>query len=105
MAAVDKGFRLLDLAAPLLALCCYSAIAQTGEPPDEATAANDEVYVKLSSRKYQELEGQFNRVLDAYAARRISEDELASRFSIFSRSYGLESRFDAWVGAYPKSYA
>ncbi len=83
----------------------FPALAEPGDEPGEATKANDDVYVKLQSRNYAELEQQFSRHLDSYAAGRISENELASKFAIFSRSYSLESRFDEWVSAYPKSYA
>jgi TPR repeat protein len=97
------GFLLLG--AAVLVSHHHSAIAQSSEDPGEITASQDDVYVKLVSKKYPELERQFAGYLELYAAGKISEYELASRFAIFNRSDGLEARFDEWVSAYPKSYS
>lgn len=97
------GFLLLG--AAVLVSHSLSALAQSSGDPGEIAHSQDDIYVKLASGKYLELERQFAGYLDLYAARKISENELASRFAIFDRSYGLEARFDEWVSAYPKSYS
>ena len=98
-------FRVLFLGAAVLVSHRPVAIAQSSEDPGEVASPNDDAYVGLASRKYPELERQFAGYLDLYAAGKIPEDEVASRFAVFYRSYGLEARFDEWVGAFPKSYS
>src|SRR5712664_2557890 len=95
---------LLVLGLALLLSFPFCALADSNDEPSEDTNTNEDSYFKLTSRDYAGLERQLSPYLDSYAAGKISEVELASRFAIFYRSYGLESRFDEWVSAYPKSY-
>ncbi len=99
--------RPLVLGLAVLVSFPFPALADPGDEPgeDANTKAKDDANVSLLSGAYAELESQYNRYLDLYAARRISEEELASRFEVFDKSLGLESRFDEWVRAYPESYS
>ena len=74
-----------------------------GRPSQDEELRSD-VFVKLSAKKYSDLERQYAGFLDSYAKGTASEEELASKFEIFSKAHGLESRLDEWVKAYPKSY-
>jgi len=97
--------RLLVLGLAALASLPFPALADTDDDPSESAKTNDDTYVRLASKGYRELERQFSPHLDSYAKGTISEVAFASKFAVFYRSYGLESRFDEWVSAYPKSYA
>jgi hypothetical protein len=96
--------RLLVLGLAALASLPFPALADTDDDSSESAKTNDDTYVRLASKGYRELERQFSPHLDSYAKGTISEVEFASKFAVFYRSYGLESRFDEWVSAYPKSY-
>jgi len=105
MVTVSALPRLLVLAAALLASHSRPGLAQSEDDSAEDLSPREQAYINLSSRNYQELERALKVHLDAYAARKIPEAELASKFSVFYRSYGLESRFDEWVSAFPRSYS
>jgi len=96
---------LLVLGLALLLSFPFCALADSNDEPSEDTNTNEDSYFRLTSKDYAGLERHLSPYLDSYAAGKISEVELASRFAVFYRSYGLESRFDEWVSAYPKSYA
>src|SRR5258708_35630487 len=93
------------LGPPLLLSFPFCALADSNDEPSEDTNTNEDSYFRLTSKDYAGLERHLSPYLDSYAAGKISEVELASRFAVFYRSYGPESRFDEWVSAYPKSYA
>ena len=95
---------LLVLGLALLLSFPFCALADSNDDPGEETNTNDDAYVRLASKDYARLERQLRPHLDAYAKGTIPETELASKFTVFYRSYALESRFDEWVSAYPKSY-
>jgi len=95
---------LLVLGLALLLSFPFCALADSNDDPGEETNTNDDAYVRLASKDYARLERQLRPHLDAYAKGTIPETELASKFAVFYRSYALESRFDEWVSAYPKSY-
>ena len=97
------GFLFLGVAA--LISQPHSAIAQSSEDPAKFAHFEDDIYRKLVSKQYQELERQFADYLKLYAVDKISESDLASKFETFARHNGLEKQFDEWVNAYPKSYS
>jgi len=74
-----------------------------GTPSQDENFRSD-VFIKLTAQRYIDLEHQYAGFLESYTKGKISEEELASKFTIFSNAHGLESRIDEWVKAYPKSY-
>lgn len=65
----------------------------------------NDAYLKLAAGKYVDLERIYAVLVESYVGGKISEEEISFKFEIFSKASGLESKFDAWVSAYPKSYS
>lgn len=61
-------------------------------------------YLMLSTKEYKALDQRFKKYLDLYAGNKITAEELAQKFEIFSKMPGLEPRFDEWINAFPESY-
>lgn len=64
-----------------------------------------QAYLWLSAKKYQALEQAYQRYLDLYARNEITAEELSMRFDAFTKTRSLDSRFDEWGNAFPKSYS
>lgn len=71
----------------------------------EDEMAYQKAYLLLSTKAYKELEARFKQYLDNYARNEITEEELAKKFETFSKTPGLEPRYDEWIKAYPESYS
>jgi hypothetical protein len=65
----------------------------------------NEIYLMLSTREYEELEQRFKQYLDLYTRNAITAEELSIKFDTFSKTPGLETRYDEWINAYPQSYS
>lgn len=61
-------------------------------------------YDILSAKEYGALDQRFRPYLDSYASSKISAEELAWRFAVFSMMTEVEPRLDEWVQALPNSY-
>lgn len=61
-------------------------------------------YDMLSAKEYGALDQRFRPYLDSYASNKISAEELAWRFEVFSMMTEVEPRLDEWVHAFPNSY-
>ncbi len=72
---------------------------------EEINALGQNAFKVLSARDYATLEKTFQPWLDSYAHKKIREDELSVRFSVFSRMTDVEAELDGWVKAYPASYS
>lgn len=86
----------------LWALHCGQAQAQQ---PSEQDVFGQKSYDMLSSREYAALEQRFRPYLDSYAGDKISAEELAWRFAVFSMMTEVEPRLDEWIRAFPQSYS
>lgn len=81
----------------------HSVPAQAQQLSEEAVFG-EKTYTMLSSKEYGALEQRFRPYLDSYDNKKISAEELAVKFEVFSMMSGIEPQFDEWVKAYPKSY-
>ncbi len=70
----------------------------------EQEAFGKKTYDMLDAREYGALEQRFRPYLDSYSNNKISAEELAWRFEVFSMMTEIEPQLDAWVQAFPKSY-
>lgn len=61
-------------------------------------------YDMLESKEYGALEQRFRPYLDSYAGNKMSAEELAWRFAVFSMMTEVEPRLDEWIQAFPNSY-
>jgi hypothetical protein len=78
--------------------------AQEAQQVSEQNVFGKKTYDMLSSREYGALEQRFLPYLDSYANNKITDEELAWRFAVFSMMTEVEPRLDEWVRAFPNSY-
>jgi len=107
-AAVMTLALLLSGVGPGIALAA-PAEASANEPnyvlANEINAFALKTFKMLSAKDYAGVEKLFQPYLNAYAAKKISAEDLALRFDPFSGMTEMESEFDGWIAASPKSYA
>jgi TPR repeat protein len=72
---------------------------------NEIRAFGMQTFKLLEARDFAGVEKLFQPFLDAYAARKISAEDLALRFDPFTGMMEMEPELDGWIKAYPKSYA
>lgn len=84
------------------------AVAAQAEAQAQQVSEQDvfgkKTYDMLESREYGALDQRFRPYLDSYAGNKISAEELAWRFAVFSMMTEVEPRLDEWVQAFPTSY-
>ncbi len=97
-------FILISTMAFLLALQQQALAGPTAQSPED-DVFYQKTYLMLSTREYAELNQRFQQYLDLYARNEITAEELAGKFENFSKTPGLESRYDEWVKAFPQSYS
>jgi TolA-binding protein len=97
-------FVLIATIAFLLALP-HRAVADPSNKLTEEEIFYQQSYLMLSTKKYKELDQRFKQYLDLYARSEITAEELSIKFETFSKTPGLEPRYDEWVKAYPQSYS
>lgn len=100
------------IACVLLAVCAGVASAQqaVAEPAgiDVPAAVEDQDQgdvLLLLGERYAELDMVMSRQLSAYLAGKVTEEELAKRFTALSGKASPDARLDAWVKTQPNSYA
>ena len=81
------------------------AMAEPAKAVTEDDAFYQKAYLQLSTKNYAELEQSFKQHLDLYARNEITAEELANMFETFSKTSGLDPRYDEWINAYPESYS
>ena len=96
---------LLGAPPPSLAQSVDESDAPANDREDTPANDKEDTFVHLAARNYAELERRFSDPLEAYAAGAIAEEQFASKFAVFDRSSGLDSRFDEWIELHPGSYA
>jgi len=93
------------IAAVLLLWVIHPTPAQAEvQQVSEQDAFGKKTYDMLDAREYGALEKSFRPFLDSYADNKISAEELAWRFEVFSMMTEIEPRLDEWIQAFPKSY-
>ncbi len=97
---------LCTLVAAVVFLFAVHPLRAMAEPAKESSDEEfyQASYLMLSAREYKQLEQSFKGYLDLYAGNKITAEDLARKFGIFSRMSTLEPRFDEWVKSFPKSY-
>lgn len=91
------------MVAVLLLWGLHSVPAQA-QQVSEQDVFGKKTYDMLSSKEYGALDQRFQPYLDSYAGSKISAEELAWRFAVFSMMTEVEPRLDEWVQAIPNSY-
>lgn len=59
----------------------------------------------LADAQYERLDKEMNEVQKAYESSQITDKTLLAYFSIFEGPPAMEAKYNAWVRAYPRSYA
>jgi tetratricopeptide (TPR) repeat protein len=79
--------------------------AQSVEPPRASDDADQAGVVLLLAGRYAELDSAVSKQLAAYLAGHVTEEEMAQRFTALSGKASPDANLDAWVQAFPQSYA
>jgi uncharacterized protein DUF4034 len=76
-------------------VCCVAA-----PPPSQS-----ETLALLNAERFAELDARFSAIQANYRNNVISDEQLRNAFRVFyDTDVALQSKYDAWVGKFPKSY-